>query len=154
MSSYDTLFGFSLTDTPWQCKIAKVLFDETGDESLKSLFGAQGWNTGLIDKLNRYSKNDLLPGADRTLYMTSNTGASEKVVASFLDHIEEYQGQDVREGIGATIDDLITGAKKSLDQLPGILKYLPVIVIGGVLLMYAPQIKMGGEAIASRLKKH
>lgn len=39
-------FGMS-----WQEKLAKVIFDETGDNSLKGLAGI-GWNTGLIDKLN------------------------------------------------------------------------------------------------------
>ena len=81
MASY-TAFGdlpTSLTTTPWQCLLAEKIYNDTGDGALKSFFGAQGWNTSLIDKMTGLSKVSLLPGADPVLYISANAGVSINV---------------------------------------------------------------------------
>jgi len=86
----DQKIGFLefLTETPWQVKAAKTIFDKTGDSSLKSFFGAQGWNTGLVDKLNKLSSDILTTGADRALYMRANANTTDAIVSAFIDYMK------------------------------------------------------------------
>lgn len=76
------IFGLS-----WQEKLAKAIFDETGDKSLKSVLGSGGWNTGLIDKLNSaysrgigagYSGNGLLS------FLISEAKTNSLIAQSFI----------------------------------------------------------------------
>jgi hypothetical protein len=130
MSTYrfgDALPGF-LTTTPWQCKLAEAMFNDTGDTTLKSFFGAQGWNVSLIDDLHKFSKADLLPGADRVTYMKANVNVSEEVVNSFLNHIAEYEGSNVKEGIGNFVNNILNAAENAGKGIGDTAKSLPVIV--------------------------
>ena len=118
----------SFTTTPWQCRLAEEMFTETGDKALKSFFGAQGWNTSLIDDLNKFSKAELLPGADRITYMKANAKVSEEVVRSFLDNISDYAGKDVKEGIGNFLNNLLNAAENAGNGIGDSAKILPVIL--------------------------
>lgn len=123
----DVLPAF-LTTTPWQVNLAKKMFDETGDSSLKSFFGAQGWNTGLIDNLNKLSKDTLLPGADLVTYMTANSNVSSSIVNSFLSNIATYEGQDVKEGPGEAVEKVLEAGESAASGIGETAKFLPVII--------------------------
>jgi hypothetical protein len=101
-----------LTGNPWQVQIAKKIFAETGDPALKSFWGTQGWNTGLMNKLRKLSADTLLPGADRVLYMSANSGASENVVVSFL----SYEGEiaEMSKDDDHTLDTFLVMAQLGL----------------------------------------
>lgn len=133
MASYQTVgadvIPSFLVTTPWQVKLAKVMFDETGDTALKSFFGAQGWNTGLINKLNKLMTAPILSGANRHLYMRANAGVSDAVVDSFLAHISEYEGRDVDEGPFAALDRLLESITKGSEGIGGTAKAFPVVLL-------------------------
>ncbi len=103
--------GFSLFETPWEVPLAKLIFQDTGDPALKSFFGAQGWNTGLIDTLNKLynatqTQGVLLPGADPVLYMSANAGVSEAVVSSFLKNRTDSSVKNQSEIFGLNLTPL------------------------------------------------
>jgi hypothetical protein len=102
--------GFSLFETPWEVPLAKLVFQDTGDPALKSFFGAQGWNTSLIDNLNKFYNDTqtgvLLPGADPVLYMSANAGVSEAVVNSFLKNRTDPSVKNQSEILGLNLTPL------------------------------------------------
>jgi hypothetical protein len=91
---WNNIIPTSLTVTPWEVKLAKKIFADTGDTKLKSIAGAQGWNTVYIDRLNKLSKDKLLPGANRWIYMNSNGPATDEICQSFFNHIND---PDIKE---------------------------------------------------------
>ena len=102
-----------LTTTPWQVKLAQAIFNDTGDKKLKSFFGAQGWNTGLIDKMYTLSKKSLLSGASMDIYIKGNANVELPTAQSFMKHLSEFLGKDVKEGIAADLDTLLSKAVKA-----------------------------------------
>jgi len=123
-----------LDTTPWQVHLAEKMYSETGDPKLKSFFGSQGWNTGIIDKLFALTKKEWLPGADIVLGMSANTGLTQETAKSFLKNYPDYVGKDVIEGPFAEIEKMFTKTVQSTgavaEKLPLILMLLAVGVTG------------------------
>ena len=136
MSSYEIMGDLPaiLTTTPWQSRLAEKIYADTGDSAVKSFFGPQGWNASLIDKMNTLYKADILPGADRELYIKSNAGVSDAVAESFMKNISLFEGQSVKEGPAATVENVLEGIGSTAKTLPAILWLLAAGIAGYFLL--------------------
>jgi len=133
MASYTQYMGVEFpavfTTTPWQAHLAEKIFSETGDSAVKSFFGPQGWNASLIDKMYKLSKDDLLPGADPVLYISTNAGVTLRVAKSFLNNLPEYEGKSVKEGAGAMVEKIVTAVEKTVEGVGSSASALPVILL-------------------------
>jgi hypothetical protein len=141
-------FGLGVQSKSWQELLASKMYDETGDKSLRSarwwVPGLNYWNTDLIDKLNKLSTAELLPGADLVTYMAANAGVSNAVAYSFQKNIAEYRGteepgaietattivRDVAVAVGKTAKGLGEGIEGTAKTLPVVLGLLAVGVAG------------------------
>jgi hypothetical protein len=128
---WNNILPSSLTVTPWQCKIAKAIFDKTGDRKLKSWGGAQGWNVWIINKmLQAYASNKNI---------AKEAGVSNAVAEAFIQKLPDYQGIDVPEGPADMTADAIrrflNSANATTEAVPVVLVVLAVGV--AAYLLYA-----------------
>jgi len=119
----------SVTVTPWQCKLAEAIFKDTGDAKMKSFTGAQGWNTWIVNEMQKAYKKTSTPA-----YIVSKTKVSQKIANSFVKNLPVYQGMDIREGLVSATVDALTGAAHGLEKagegLPFIFGILAVGIAG------------------------
>ncbi|CAK0779567.1 hypothetical protein CCP2SC5_920004 [Azospirillaceae bacterium] len=124
-----------LFTNPWQVVLAKKIFRDTGDNRLKSISGAQGWDTDLIDKLVRLASDPLLPGANRWVYMNANANVTDTICRSFFNHVKDPDVIDSPSFIGdvaASIRDFLKGTSKLPGKAAEALPLILVILAGGI----------------------
>jgi len=142
------LIPSSLTTTPWQVRVAKFVFDQTGDKKFKSVLGPQGWNKDLVDKLNNLFIADIARGADRVLYMSANSGVSQASVNAFIRAKNDPQiNKDVREGPAADLLDFIRGVYKIPIQTTKAIPWMLIILAGGVAAYFVFMGKQGAKLV-------
>jgi hypothetical protein len=122
-----------ITTNPWQVVLAKKIFKDTADNKLKSMSGAQGWNTDLMETLVRLASDKLLPGANRWVYMNSNAGVNDKICKSFFNHIKDADVIDTPSFIG----DVLASVRNFLKGTSGLPKAVAdnmtiILVLAGV----------------------
>jgi len=151
MSSY---MGFDIVPdiftNPWQVVLARKIFKDTGDNRLKSFFGAQGWNTDLMDKLVKLSSDPLMHGANRWTYMNANAKVTDSICKSFFNHIKDPDVIDSPSFIGEISGSIIEFLKGTA-RLPGkageALPLILVILAGGVAAYFVFMGKSGKKVI-------
>lgn len=147
MATYGTetlgidLIPKAITGLTWQAQLASRIFDETGDKTVKSMWGEHNWNVSLINKLNKLYAKVLLPGADRVLSMTSSSGVNKEVVISFVKNIEDFRSKEstpsllsltgkLAENVTTGIGDIAAGAGGTAKKFPSVLVILSLGVAG------------------------
>jgi hypothetical protein len=98
MASYgsDELLGFDLLGKPWTAVLAQKIFKDTGDQKLRDVMFSwhPPWNTTFVAKLKKLSTDNLLPGANRWVYMNANGPSTDAINKSFFDHINDADVKD------------------------------------------------------------
>jgi hypothetical protein len=124
---WNNLIPSSLTVTPWQCKLAEAIYIKTVDPKLKSWGGAQGWNTWIIDQMNKAYL--VMPTVDN---IVNKTKVSPAIAQAFIEYYPSYAGSDVREGIVAAGIDAVTGGFKAAPKLANSLPLIVGILAVGI----------------------
>jgi hypothetical protein len=117
-----TRLGFDIIPdpftNPWQVVLATKIFKDTGEKAVKSMWGAQGWNTDLMDRLVKLASDPIATGANRWTYMKANSGANEKIIQSFFNHIRDSDVIDTPSFLGE-ISQSIVDFLRGTSKLPG-----------------------------------